>query len=32
VHQREPGVLEKGFARRGELDAVDAARQQLDPT
>ena len=31
LHQRQAGVVEKGFARGGQLDAVNAARQQLDP-
>jgi hypothetical protein len=31
VHQHEPGVLEKGRARGGQLDTAHAAREQLDP-
>ena len=31
LHQRQAGVVEKGFARGGQLDAMNAARQQLDP-
>ena len=30
LHQRQPGVVEKGLAGSGQLDAVHAARQQLD--
>jgi hypothetical protein len=29
LHQRQAGVLEEGLARSGQLDAVNAARQQL---
>ena len=31
LHQRQAGVVEKGLARGGQLDAVNAARQQLGP-
>jgi hypothetical protein len=31
LHQRQAGVVEKGFARSGQLDALNAARQQLGP-
>jgi hypothetical protein len=27
LHQRQAGVVEKGLARGGQLDAVNAARQ-----
>src|SRR5439155_24832231 len=31
LHQRQAGVVEKGLARSGQLDAMNAARQQLGP-
>ena len=31
LHQRHAGVVEKGIARGGQFDAMNAARQQLDP-
>jgi hypothetical protein len=31
LHQRQAGMVEKGLARSGQLDAVHAARQQLGP-
>jgi hypothetical protein len=31
MHQRQAGVVEEGFARSGQLDAMNAARQLLDP-
>ena len=30
LHQRQPGMVEKGLARGGQFDAVHAAAQQLD--
>jgi len=31
LRQRQPGMVEKGLARGGQLDAMNAARQQLGP-
>jgi hypothetical protein len=31
VHKRHAGVLEESLARSCQLDAMNAARQQLDP-
>jgi hypothetical protein len=31
LRQRQPGVVEKGLARGGQLDAMNGARQQLGP-
>jgi hypothetical protein len=31
LHKRQTGVVEESLASRGQLDAVNAARQQLDP-
>ena len=31
LYQRQAGVVEKGLASSGELDAMNAARQQLGP-
>ncbi len=31
LRQGEPGMVEKGFACGGQLDATNAARQQLGP-
>src|SRR6266403_4659534 len=31
LRQRQPGMVEKGLARGGQLDATNAARQQLGP-
>ena len=31
VHQRKTGVLEKGLARVGQLDAANTPREQVNP-